>query len=233
MIKIFTKTYKNLNIQEIKITKFPVVIFSDSHTNLANIRKLKELYPDNQFICLGDFTFLFSKPGETCNQKSIDYFIENKIPCCYGNHDLHILSCSVGNSLTNIKLIGSETDSDIYDLTQQQINYLRNLPIGLRLILPDGNHYLCFHHLPNDLWGHCQEKDLTKEQFLSNFPINEERTIAVLNGHLHRNFVVEYLGLKTKRIAIGQLCGKDHHSGENTGGNYALLTENGIEFKKI
>ena len=51
-------------IKEINIEKFPVVIITDSHTNLANVRALRELYPDNKFICLGDITFLHSKPGE-------------------------------------------------------------------------------------------------------------------------------------------------------------------------
>src|SRR5690348_13191925 len=101
---IFTKTYNQSNIKEIKITNFPVIIFSDSHTNLNNLKRLKELYPNNQFICLGDITFLFSKPGEQYNGNSIDYFIENKIPCLLGNHDQHVLSCSIGNSFTYQKL---------------------------------------------------------------------------------------------------------------------------------
>ena len=28
-----------MKIQEIKITKFPVIIFTDSHTNLTNLKK--------------------------------------------------------------------------------------------------------------------------------------------------------------------------------------------------
>ena len=220
MGKTFIKSYTKTNIKEIKITDFPVVLFSDSHTNTRNIDRLFELYPNSPLICLGDITFLFSKPGETYNQKSIDYFIDKKIPCLQGNHDSHVLSCSLGNSLSFLDAI--HTDTDIYDLTQQHINYLQSLPIGFKLLLPGGDNYLLFHNSPNDLWG-FRDESFKEFAFLKEYPIHD-RTVAIIRGHEHRHFVIDFPNIRTKLITIGRLS-KD--------GDYALLTEKGVEAKKL
>lgn len=220
-----------LNIQEIKINKFPAVIFSDSHTNLSNIKKLKELYPDSQLICLGDFTFLFAKPGEQFNNHSIQYFIDNKIPALLGNHESYIVGVERGNSFVFGKILG---DTPEYDLTIQHLNFLEKLPIGFKLILPNGNNYYCFHNEPKDLWGHTCEipTDIFRKTFLF-----DNKTVAVIQGHLHRNLRTDYVlkpeYLPISRVAIGQLCNSNHHTGENNGGNYLLLTENGLEYKRL
>lgn len=97
-----------MNIQEIQVTKLPVVIITDTHTNITLIRKLREMYPDNQFICLGDITFLFAKAGDEFNKHSINYFMESNIPCLFGNHEEHIVACydyDNGDTLYNWKSI--------------------------------------------------------------------------------------------------------------------------------
>ena len=66
-------------LKEIQIKDYPIILISDTHTNTTNIRKLKEIYPKDLFISLGDFTFLFAKDGEPYNNLSIQYFIDNKI----------------------------------------------------------------------------------------------------------------------------------------------------------
>lgn len=225
---ILTKSYDNKpNLQEIEVKEFPLVIITDTHTNITNIRKLKEIYSNNKFICLGDITFLFSKVKEKWNEKSIQYFIDNQIPCLEGNHESHILGCSTGDSFVKVLPKYNEgesvlAESDIYDLTQQHIDYLKGLPRGFKLILPDESNYICFHNRPNDLWSFTEET-FTKDEFIKTYPWNN-KTKAVLIGHNHRNFVVEYNNFLIKLICIGRLS-KD--------GDYALLTENGIEFKKI
>lgn len=215
-----------MNIQEIKVINFPAIIFSDSHCNLKNLKELKRSYPTNQFICLGDITYLFSKKGEIFNQYSIEYFIDNKIPTLTGNHESHILGCSTGDSFRPIKIFGQfdegmlSEDLDIYDLTQQHIDYLKTLPIGFKLILPDNSNYLCFHNTPNDLWGY--NDDMDKNKFLNTYPI-DKNTTEVIIGHHHKNFKVDFLNVISKLRGIGAL--RD--------GFYALLTENGIEIKKL
>lgn len=208
MSLIFTKTYGNNKIQEFKIDKFPVVIFSDSHCNINNIKKLQELYPNNLLLCLGDITFLFSEFNDERNAISTRFFMHNKIPCLMGNHD------SVYNK---------------YNLFQNEKDFLKNLPMGFKLILPNGKYYLLYHNEPGDLWTHYDY--LNPNEFEDKYLIHEN-CLGIIQGHLHQNFVHEYKGIVTKRIGIGQLCNSNRHS-DNTGGNYALLTENGVEFKKI
>jgi len=228
-----------MNIQEIKVEKFPVVIFTDSHTNIENIELVRGLYPNNDVISLGDFTFIFSKVGDKYNKHSINYFIKHKIPVLKGNHEEHILGCSTGDSF--VKILPqyqdghSLIDLDIYDLSQQQIDFLRKLPIGFKLILPDNSNYYCFHNRPNDLWSFTEEA-FTTDSFRKTYPF-DNKTLGIIQGHNHRNFRVDYV-LKPEyysisRYSIGQLCNSNHHTGENNGRNYALLTEKGIEFKKL
>lgn len=226
----------NNNLEEIIVKDYPVCIFSDSHCNIQNIKELQRLYPKALLISLGDFTFLFSKPGETFNHRSIDYFIKHKIPCLKGNHEEHILGCSIGDSFTKIMPKYSEDcsssicDADIYDLTQQQIDFLRKLPIGFKLILPNGKNYLCFHNKPRDLWVFDRDIDIFK--FKNLYPI-DPNTLGVIKGHLHENILVDFPAINCKLVTVGQICNGDHHGKHNNGKNYCLLTENGIEYKKL
>lgn len=216
-----------MNIQEIQLKSFPVILITDNHTNLSNIKKLKESYPNIPIISLGDFCFLFSKPGEKYNSLSIQYFIDNKIPALEGNHESFLIAAETGDSFTLDRVIGNISD---FNLSKEHLKYLQSLPRGFKLVLPDGNNYLCFHNEPRDLWNF--NRNITEEEFLKIYPI-DNKTRAVLKGHLHENIVLDFPNINCKLITIGQLCGSNHHTGENSGNNYALLTEKGIEFKKI
>lgn len=216
-----------MNIQEIQLKSFPVILITDNHTNLSNIKKLKESYPNIPIISLGDFCFLFSKPGEKYNSLSIQYFIDNKIPVCRGNHEDFIIASERGNSFVLDRVMGQTYD---YDLTIQQLNYLEKLPIGFKLILPNNKNVLLFHNSSRDLWGFYDK--LTQEEFLKHYPIDKD-TLFVCRGHHHFNSVLDFPEVSCKLFTIGQLCGSNHHTGENSGNNYALLTENGVEFKKL
>jgi hypothetical protein len=130
-----------------------------------------------------------------------------------GNHDVFVA--------------WEDPDNTRYNLDGAQVDYLRNLPHGFKLILPNGTNYYCFHNQPKELWNFPDK--ITEQEFKERY-IFDNKTIAVLQGHLHLNHI-DYF--HPWRICIGQLCGSDHHTGNKNGGNYALLTENGIEFKKI
>ncbi len=218
-----------MNIQDIHIKEkdFKIIIISDSHTNLSNIRKLKELYPDSQFISLGDLTFLHAKDGEQYNSHSIQYFIDNKIPTLEGNHESFLISAEQNDGLETDRILGKAPE---FNLSKEHLNYLKSLPRGFRLILPDGNNYYCFHNEPFNLWNFPDK--ISEEYFKSNY-IFDDRTISVLCGHLHKNQADIFPNIKTTRTVIGQLCNRNHHNGKNNGGNYALLTEGGIELKTI
>ncbi len=215
-----------MNIQEIKIDKLPVIIISDSHCNLSNIKKLKELYPNNQFICLGDICFLFAKAGEPYNKHSINYFIENKIPCLKGNHEEHIINCAEsdsGNSLIIFKAIPrfDEHSSlfDNYGLDKNHLNYLKSLPIGFKIILPNGENYLAYHNKPKELWSFTE--NLSEKSFLEVYnPDNKCRGIII--GHHHYPLKIKYS--KREMIYLGRL---------SVDGDYGLLYNNHIELKKL
>jgi predicted phosphodiesterase len=210
-----------MKIEEIQVTRFPLVIITDSHCHVKRISEVKSLYPHSQIICLGDLVDLFSEK-EAFNKHSINYFIENKIPALEGNHESFIKACYTGDNfvLSNV-LINTQAIPD-YRLDEKvHVEFLYSLPRGFKLILPSGENYLCFHMKPSDLWSFVEKDDINTEQFISTYPL-DNNTVGVLHGHLHKNFVVEYKN-KVKRYSIGALKYNE----------YALLTETGIEFKKI
>lgn len=206
MSKILTVNYDTrARIETFKIDKFPIVIITDSHTNIKNIEKIKnQVWPNTPIYCLGDITFLYSQK-DASNRLSIQYFIDNKIPCLKGNHDEFITS-------------GYFWD---WDINIEQIKYLCGLPIGFKFVLPDGTNYLAYHNFPHCLWSF--RTNITEREFLEFYPI-DDRTIGVLKGHEHRNNIQRFKNTKCCLINIGRLS-KD--------GDYALLLESGIEFKSL
>ena len=211
---IYTKKYSsNSNtIKEIIVNKFPLIIITDTHTNIASIEKIRKLYPKNQIICLGDITFAFDKITRRNSQsiqsrrnsQSIQYFLNKKIPCLRGNHDDFI------------------ADSTDFDITYEEKEYLKNLPIGFKLVLPNGKNYLCYHNRPEDLWSFTEEA-FKEFAFIKTYPV-ENNTLGVLIGHNHRHFIIDFPNINAKLICVGRLK-KDNE--------YALLDENGVQFKKI
>jgi|SRR5579862_2442630 len=218
-----------MNIQEIQVTRFPLVVITDTHCNVKRISQIKSLYPHSQFICLGDITSLFAE-SEPFNKHSINYFIENKIPCIEGNHEKFILACfpkdpktlsheeagTLGQVLFNIG------KAPKYNLENGHIEYLRGLPKGFKINLPNGDHYIAFHHEPNNVWNFNDKGQINVEKFKGIYNVNE-KTVGVLHGHVHKSFVEEFEGVRAKRYSIGAVKYDD----------YAILTEDGIQFKKL
>ena len=213
-----------MNIQDIHIKSFPAIIFSDSHTNLTNIKKLKELYPSSQFVSLGDFAFLFAKDDDPYNNLSIQYFIDNNIPALEGNHEQFLVASENDDKFVTQIVLGNPPK---FNLSPEHLEYLQKLPRGFRLILPNGLNYYCFHNRPKSLWDFPDK--ISASDFHADYTY-DSKTLGVIQGHLHRNQIDDFV---PKRYVIGQLSGKDHHTGENTGGNYLILSEKGLEYKKI
>lgn len=200
-----------MTIQDIYITNFPLVILTDTHTNLVNLKKLQGLYSNAQFICLGDITSLWSK-AEKYNEHSIKYFRESNIPCLKGNHEEHIFQCQRGGKQYLFRAIPSFGE---YDISEESLKFIQNLPIGFKIHLPNGKHYLAFHNTPDDLWGF--NDNISKEKFLNTYPINKN-TIGVICGHHHKSFIKEFDDIEAKFIGVGALKDK----------RYAILTDNGL-----
>jgi len=225
MIAVILKNIcqNNMSRQKITFNKLPLIIFTDSHCNLANIKKLQQLYPVNQIISLGDFTNLWNKK-ELFNSYSIDYFIKNKIKSLCGNHESFIAFQDEVPTLKNV--IGGKFDnganhSDIYNITTEQKEYLKSLPLSFEIDDLNGEKYLCFHNLPNCLWTFTEK--MNDEEFVSSFDLKEnDKNLTIISGHLHLNIIEEHSN-NNKRIIIGSL--KD--------GDYAVIGEHGLEFKKL
>jgi predicted phosphodiesterase len=195
-----------IRIVSIELKKFPAVVFTDTHTEIQNIQKLQRLYPGNQMICLGDITSMFSKGKNGANIRSIQFFMDSQIPCVMGNHD---------------SIVGFENSPDYADIRISQKDFLRNLPRGCKLILPDKTNYFCCHNRPDDLWSFTEEFTLSKSEFLNTYPISAE-TRGVLIGHQHLNFLRDHEGQSL--ISVGPLSGD---------GYYLLIKEGGVEFKQL
>lgn len=210
----------NNQIKEIQIINYPCIIFSDSHTNLSNIRKLKKLYPDFQLLSLGDFTFLFEKEGQNFNKLSIQYFIDNNILAVCGNHEAYLIASENNDKFVTQRVLGNPPQ---FNLSKEHLQFLDNLPRGFKLILSNGLNYYCFHNLPRDLWSFPD--NITEQEFKSNY-VFDSNTIGIIQGHLHKNKIDNF---NPKRYIIGELC----NSSNGNGNNYILITENGIEYKKL
>lgn len=210
-------------INTIQITKFPLVIITDTHCNINLINKVKSLYPHSDFICLGDITNLFSEI-ELFNKYSINYFIENQIPCIEGNHESFIKATYSNNKTVLGNVLLSTAKVPKFNLDENvHVEYLKTLPRGFKLILPNGFNYLCFHNRPDDLWSFTDQNDLNDtQQFLQTYPC-DVKTIGVIHGHGHKSFIKEYKDTPIKRYSLGSLKFKE----------YTILDESGLYFKQI
>lgn len=190
-------------IQDIHINKLPVGIVTDSHTHLDNLEKLKEKY--EQIICLGDFTSV-RKPTGSANNDSVTAFRESGIPCLRGNHEEYIHKLKTAT----IPLPFA------FDISKKNLDFIGGLPVGFRLILPNGLTTLCFHNRPNSLGGHGgNPQDIADLWY--DYPI-DETTSSVITGHNHLGIIRGYKGFDVKFVRCASL--KD--------GGYAEIDEKGL-----
>lgn len=219
---IYTKTYGSNppKIVDLQVD-YPLAIVTDTHTNIRNVAEIRRRYPN--VVCLGDITNLYSKK-ESFNGKSIDFFIKAGIPCLKGNHEEHISECSDDNYVHKVLPRFDEHSSlfDVYGLTQQQTDFIKNLPIGFRLNFPDGTHYLAFHNRPKDLWSFF-EKPPMKDEFLKIYPVNE-KTRGVIIGHHHRVYTQHYVHLDCQLYFVGRLLKE---------GNFAVIEKTGLVHSNV
>ncbi len=210
-----------MKIEEIQVIRFPLVIITDSHCHIKRIAEIKTLYPHSQFICLGDFTDLFGEK-EAFNKHSINYFMENKIPTVEGNHESFIKACYTKDKSVLSNVLINTNKSPLFRIEQVHIDYLNNLPRGFKVVLPNGEHYLCFHNQPDDLWSFSDPDVFTPDRFKTVY-LPDDKTLGVVHGHTHKVFMEEYENVKAKRYSVGALKFKQ----------YAILTEEGIHFKSL
>jgi predicted phosphodiesterase len=198
MAKIFTKTYDTSSkVAEIKV-EYPLAIISDTHCNIANVRAVQKKYKN--VICLGDITSMFDKEG-MFNALSLNHFIASKISCLYGNHEEIVFNHPA--------------------LEQVHREFIKSLPIGFKLALPNGKHYLCYHNTPKDVWTFFQPFPPNIDLFAACYPISS-KTEGVIIGHHHISLTHDYGNIKL--IGVGRLAKE---------GEFVVLTEEGLTHEKV
>lgn len=185
---------------------FPIVIISDVHGEHENVSKILNLYSNNLIICLGDITDLFDKNKTNKNQETIDLFIKNKIPCVFGNHDLFVNS-----------------QPSTYNLSQEHIKYLSELPEYLEIKLLNGKIYRFTHYYYKDIWGFSLNEFSKYDYFKTIFELDKNQFNCLFIGHLHK-FFESFSNEATKLVCAPALR---YHE-------YLLLHEDGtVEFKQL
>ena len=184
---------------------YPILLITDVHTNLHNLRRVLNKHPNHTVICLGDITNLWDKATTPANIETINYFIKRKLACLKGNHDEHV----GGNPTT-------------YQLDDAACKYLENLPITITVETTDGKKYKLYHYRPNDFWSLETSDKMTFDKFCS-FYGSDADADAVVIGHLHSAYEIKFPNHKRQLIGIGAL--RD--------GEYAILNERGIKHHKL
>lgn len=180
---------------------YPILIISDVHTNLFNLRRLMNKHPNHSIICLGDIVNLWDKSMTRINNETVDYMIKRNIICLKGNHDEWVSG--------NPKL---------YNIDNNAVKYLTNLPMSMNIELPNNKRYQLYHYRPNDFWTLESPDKLSFDRFCNLYGPNDD-VDAIIIGHLHSSYELTFPNHNRKLIGIGSL--RD--------GDYSILTENGIQ----
>lgn len=156
-----------------------IAFISDIHSNYP---ALKTVLADinsrgvEKIFCLGDITGYHTMPNET-----IDLVRENNLICIKGNHDNDILN----------KKFKPEKKPDIFswtwnELTEQNRNYLQELPLQLSLEIEGHNLLLC-HASPESIEEYCYEGTDYSEKM-----VNSIKEDVLICGHTHYPYVKVY-----------------------------------------
>jgi len=194
----------------IKVESYPILIASDSHCNNDKLDAIKNKHPEitTRFF-LGDlFNFVdlqgrFTKEGD----KETGEWLKKNINEWYfviGNHD----AVCVKNWWQ-------------YDINEETYNLVAGkFQISYDLIIGDVK-YLLLHSKPKSLWDFINPGYQFRE-LEEDFP-NHEEYRASISGHCHKECKHNFIDTDFEIWQVG--AARD--------GDYAILTENGIEFKKL
>ena len=194
----------------IHLASYPVIICADSHTHCDKLNKIKNKHPEiTERFFLGDlFNFVdsngrFSKEGN----KETGEWLKKNINEWYfviGNH------CAV----VCREWWKYDIDEETYNLVAGRFQISYDLVIG-------DKKYLLLHSKPKSLWDFInpgyQYRELEED-----FP-NYEEYEKIIGAHVHRETVHNFVDTDVQIVQIGAV--RDNR--------YAILTERGIEFKKL
>lgn len=156
-----------------------IVIVSDIHGNLAALNALPERNFD-EFWCIGDLVDYGPNPHEV-----VQWISQKAKVAVRGNHD-HAAGFSVDPQCSPpFKKLAEDTLRYTLSVcTQDDLSYLRGLPVRQELTVNSTRFYLV-HAMPSDpLFGYCpEESDLWKQE------VESIDTDLLIVGHTHTPFV--------------------------------------------
>lgn len=170
-------------------------ILSDIHANAANLRRalilLRNLGAD-AIICAGDLV-----DGETEGNAAVELIRAQGIACVQGNHD-HALSGATAAQYAEWREQWDEAELGFHPwqysqdgLTDESLNYLRDLPLTHRLEL-EGKRILVTHASTWDQDTYCYPNG--RRETLARIA-DEAAADYVILGHTHMPMAVEVGGV--------------------------------------
>ena len=185
---------------------YPILLISDVHCRIEKIDLIRAKHPEiKNRVFLGDlFEFQFPQPGQ--NYKAGEWLVQNINEYVFvaGNHCITVAKKRL-------------------DITEEHFNLIaNNFYIVVKIELPNNKNLICCHSKPNDLWEFINP-GYTFREFEEDWACVDENTLACCFAHTHRPMVHQFQETDTKLWNIG--AARD--------GDYGIITEKGIEFKKL
>jgi UDP-2,3-diacylglucosamine pyrophosphatase LpxH len=187
-----------------------ILICGDAHTHTDKLDAIKNRHPDiKERFFLGDLlTFTDSKGNLTKegNKETCEWLKKNINEWYFaaGNHD----------HATCREKWKYDIDQETYDLVAGRFQISYELRVG-------NAKYLLLHSKLKSLWDFINLGYQFRE-LEDDFPNYEEYKL-IIGAHVHKEFVHNFFETDTQLVQIGAV--RDN--------KYAILTEKGIEFKKI
>jgi UDP-2,3-diacylglucosamine pyrophosphatase LpxH len=190
-----------------------VLLAADAHCEYNKLDVIKNKHPEitTRFF-LGDlfsFTDIKGNPCFTEDNKGTADWLKRNINewyFCFGNHEL-----IVAREWWKYGL-----DHETYNLIANKFQITWDLQIK-------NKKYLLVHSKPKDLWAFINPGEYTERDFHEDFPNNEEYT-GVIGGHAHRECVHNFVDTDCVLWQLGAVRGQN---------KYAILTDEGVKFKKL
>ena len=153
-------------------------VISDVHANLEALEEVLERLEGTDVYCLGDLVDYGANPNEV-----IEAFRERGVVSVMGNHDWAAVTGDA--SLFNAKAAMSSMWTRKH-LEGRNLEYLRGLPLELRLRSADAEHYFT-HGSPDDrLWEYVDPR--THAALFGHY-LSKVGTQSVALGHTHVPYV--------------------------------------------
>ena len=191
-----------------KANSYNLGFVSDAHCRVHLLDKVREMHSEIvQWFFLGDLVD-FQSPWCNLNPDVQAWFPNNKDKFIFikGNHD-HV----VAKGYIKVEHVLA------WELAQFHKSVTIRLPNNKEL-------FLC-HSKPRDFWSFI-DQNYTEREFIDDFcqVVDEDYTQAAVIGHNHKQFTLNFANTSTSIWSVGSI---------KEDGSYAILTENGIQYKRL